>query len=489
MVCSRLRRGIAEGVAVVIAFSIIAISILYLILNFYSVLLIQQQVVATPSSYVNEKLVPFLIENVLNIKNVGSTVSRITHIVVVSSDGTKIVIDVSSNRLCNISSTILRPGDTSMVSCLGYIPIAIVTENGRVFSVNPEFYAIALEKTLGIPMTTIYGGVMLKSTSELLKFLENKSIMYRGAINTTTSLTPIINASGTNINVEAQLNASLVFIGVADPVTKKLNILAIGRGGSNSYIRVGDSIMSIAGVAPVRYRLKIENFTGSINLGLGIHTCYIDRSSFCNLVLNGRADRITLYNASRSISGVVGLDPYIFVGDINNNSNVEIIFVTQDFTIGNRTRVNDYIREGTSDLYYIDSTVDPIRIVFTGVPIDSNMYSSAILSMRMFFWDSSEDDISDNDNRVIMRVGLYDASTKSFIYSTQLSYYELNRYRNVKPFSISYITKDFTIHIPKTGNIYYLAVEFLDPYSREGTRNDTDLIIGLEYIGIALSSR
>ncbi|MEM1541266.1 MAG: hypothetical protein QXV82_01320 [Ignisphaera sp.] len=130
-----------------------------------------------------------------------------------------------------------------------------------------------------------------------------------------------------------------------------------------------------------------------------------------------------------------------------------------------------------------------MRIVFTGVPIDSNMYSSAILSMRMFFWDSSEDDISDNDNRVIMRVGLYDASTRLFIYSTQLSYYELNRYRNVKPFSISYIAKDFTIHIPKTGNIYYLAIEFLDPYSREVNRNDTDLIIGLEYIGIALSSR
>ncbi|MEM1525955.1 MAG: hypothetical protein QW775_02150 [Ignisphaera sp.] len=487
MIITKMKKGVSEVVGVSIAFAIISIAMLYILLSFFSSLTALQQSIPIPTYYVNEKLVLYLIGDNLNMRNIGSIVSHVIYVVAVDQYQNRIVIDIERSSQCSTyPSNTVPPGGSASIVCRNAIPIAVITKNGRVFTLDPQLYALIIERTTAIPIVTVYGGFTLTSTSGLIKFLENPSIMMGGAVNTSKRLTLLVDSSG---SISANLNVALVIVG-RNPANNKLNILAIGRGKTGDQLNIGGSSINLANVASHRYRLKIENFTGIINLGLGIHACYINKTSMCTLSLNGQADRILLYNSTdRARSGTVGLEPYVFIGDIDGNDNVEMIFVTQDFSYGGGSNVNDRLTIDLSTVYYIDSSITPLRLVFHQVPIDSNKYSSAILSVRMFFWDNSIDDISNNDNRVIVRVGLYDNTTKTFIYSVYLSYYELCRYRHVTPFSISYITKDFTIYIPNTGRRYYVAIEILDPFHLEGNRNDADLIIGLEYIGIALSNR
>ncbi|MEL9940847.1 MAG: hypothetical protein QXH86_07525 [Ignisphaera sp.] len=490
----RLSRGISEAVAVVIAFAILSVAMLYLLTNLLLVPVAEQKAVELPLGYSDESLVLFVAGGNLMVKNVGSVPVHIKYIVAINmSSNSKVLLNSLRSTQCNFnaSNAVINPGGTAAITCAsGYAPLAVVTERGRVFSIDPRFYAIAIGRSYGIPMTTVYGGIMFTSSSGLLKFLglKNKTMMYSGAVNTSIKMDLYLNTSG---NINANLNAALILIGL-NPANNKLNMLIIGSGslGSGQQITVNSGSVDLSKVAMYRYRLKIENFSGTIspNLGPGIYPCYINFSRGCQLTINGRADRIVLYtNSSKITGGIVGLDPYIFVGDLNKNGNVEVVFVTQDFSTGNSNSVNDVLTVSGRRQTYVDATVKPVRLVFSGTPIDSSRYRMAILSLGMFFWDNSEDDVQDNDNRVIMRVGLYDAVNKSFVYSTYLSYYELNRYRNVKPFSISYITKDFMIYVPNTGRTYYVAVEIADPYNVEGARNDADIILGLEYIGIALS--
>ncbi len=488
-----IERGIAEVVGVIIAFAIISLAIIFTITNIYSTIMYSQPITSISSGYFGEKLILYPIETSLNVKNIGSVTTYVSYIVAIDMDMDKIVIDARRNTLCNTSpSRIVLPGDIIAITCrVGYIPIAVITESGRVFSIDPQLYASIVERVNWIPMITLFGGMNITTTSELLKYLENRLLVVDGAIKTSTELTLYRNVSG---EVNAELTASLIIIG-NNPVNNKLNIMIIGRGTEESSINVAGESIDISRVGLHRYRLKIENFTGIITIsGIqpqpGIYPCYIDNGRTCRVELDGQADKVLLYtNTTSRREGIVGLDPYIFIGDLNNNGNTEMVFVTQDFSIGSKTSKNDII----SSVDLLDANVVPMRIVFSENGIDSSKYSTAILTIRMFFWDNSEDDISDNDNRVIMRVGLYDDTTKSFVYSTYLSYYELCRYRHVKPFSVSYITKDFIMYIPNTGRTYYVAIEILDPYYLDASgnlnRNDADLIIGLEYIGIVLGGR
>ncbi|MEM0000081.1 MAG: hypothetical protein QXH02_00095 [Desulfurococcaceae archaeon] len=482
-------KGVVEAVAAILAFALISASLMFILLYFYSTT--YQQVAPIPGGYAGENLVLFMVKDhagnmALSVKNVGSVVTQIDYVLAFNSDYLdKAVISLESTAVCTANQRIIAPGRVANVTCTGnYLPIAVVTSNGRVFSVDPQLHAISLRRVIGIHLETVYGGINITTTSQILAYLEDSTLLRSGAINTSLLLTPVVNYTDTEIYVEGELNASLVIIG-KNPLNNRTNMLIIGNGTAGSYIAVITRENRISLSTVVRYRLKIENFTGDVNFEVGIHACYVNENKACKVVFGGVASRVTLYGANVNASGVVGLDPYVFVGDINNNGNVEAILVTQDFGVGNSTTINDRL----GPLHYLDATAEPIRLVFTNVPIDSGAYSSAILSVRMFFWDNSLDDISDNDNRILIRVGLYDNVSKSFVYATSLSYYELCRYRHVKPFSISYIAKDFAIFIPKTGSTYYVAVELLDPFYADGTKNDADIIVGIEYIGIGLATR
>jgi hypothetical protein len=332
------------------------------------------------------------------------------------------------------------------------------------------------------------------STSSLALYLSDPQILNRNSINTTIPLQLKLNRTG-EINITGDISASMVFVG-RNPINNKLNVLIIGRGTSGSSLSIEGQNIDMGRIAAFRYRLRIENFTGTLKIRgsdalPGIYPCYINTDTLCSVNINGRADRVTLYtNTSNIVNSVIGLDPYIFIGDLDNNNSTEIVFATQDFSVGDSSKINDVLTISGKQYLYLDSTVSPIRLVFSQRPIDNKLYRTAVLSLRFFYWDNSVDDISDNDNRIIMRIGIYDIESEMFAYSVYLSYYELCRYRGVKPFTYSYIAKDFVLYVPHPDEVgrktYYIALELYDPYSNSGNKNDADFIIGLEYIGIFL---
>lgn len=490
----RQLKGVAEAVAVIVGLAVLSIAVSYVLVYIY-LPAIQRAEASALRPQVSENLVLFIAEvnntKVLTVKNVGSVTSRIEYTVVLDNTTySKYVVDLAKSNLCNWTSRTLAPGEVTSIACSGgFIPVAVVTGNGAVFAIDERLFSLLLEKSTSIPMTTVYGGVMLKTTQNLLTYLENATILYEGAVNTSLAMKKVLEYSEPRTGLVGYLNASLVLVG-NDPVSGKLNVLVVGFGtGSNLTVTPSNGTstsISLGDTAKYRFRLKVEGFSGYLNTSIGIQACYIDNGKPCTIAVNGVADHVVVYGSSNTSGGVLGLDPYVFVGDLDGNGNVEVVFVTEDFNVGDSSVVNDYV-PGNQSISVVDVSVKPLRLVFSNVPVDSGKYSMAVLSMRMFFWDNSLDDISDNDNRVIVRVGLYSNETKSFVYSTQLSYYELNRYRNVKPFSASRITKDFLIPVPKTGEVYYIAVEIVDPFYLENKRNDADIILGIEYIGILLS--
>jgi len=488
-------RGVSEAVAIVVAFTIVSIIVLYVFLSSqYS--LVERIELENPS-LLGENLILFLIREaeglVLSVKNIGSVLVKVDYVIAIKEEGVaRYIVNTESNSICNVSSKLIAPGEVIRIMCIGgYVPVGVVSHSGKAYALDPEYYALLIERDVGLPTIPIYAGTMITSTSDLLSFLESPEVFQENAINTSAKLVLINTPSKPPIEINATINMTLALIGV-NP-SSGLNILLIGWGnGTQSLMQLRDSDNSSAEIklnqtGTYRFRVKIEGFTGYINLSIGIYSCYINADQMCTVNISGVAQRVTLYTANNVTTGSVGLDPYIFVGDLDGNGNVETVLVTEDFTVGSSTTIND--KYAPQSIPIVDTTINPVRLVFTNVPINSNYYSMAVLSLRLFFWDNSLDDITDNYNRVLLRVGLYDPVAKSYSYIVSLSYYELCRYRHVKPLVLSYVTKDFLVVIPSTGKTYYIALEIEDPYYYVDNINDADVIIGIEYVGILLSRR
>jgi len=495
---SLFRRGAGEAIAATIAFAVLSLAIAYIILGAVPRLSIAPSTASGAVLGGVEQLVVIQREMevgsnrtiVIEVLNAGSAPVRIDA-VLVTVGGTPLLVRLGSKSICNSTQPgVLVPRSSTIIICsrADYKPVGIVTQGGKVFVVNPRIEAL-FEKPTGIPMKTLYGGVTVTSTSSLLRLLYNKTIVYSGAINTTIPMKLLLNKSSEYVN--AQLSASLVVVGL-NPVNGKLNILIIGNATSGNSITVGNDAVDLSRAGALRYRLKIENFTGVIQIGSspagpGIYPCLINTGKSCRVTISSSepADIIRLYTNTTTLTPqAVGLDPYIFVGDIDGDGNTETIFVTQDFTTGNSGSVNDVNKR--FNRVALDSSLKPVRLILSTV--NGSQYSAAVLSIRFFYWDNSIDDISDNDNRVIVRAGLLDTATGEVRYSVALSYYELCRYRH-PPFSISYVTKDFMIYIPSENKEFQVFIELADPYSNTGNRNDADILIGLSYIGMSLVSR
>lgn len=496
----RKLRASGEAVSIIIAVAVLFTVLGYLV---YTLSLISPRPTGSSRTieYIGEELMLFMMNQSnlgslsLGVKNIGSTATRLTHVIVMDRDGAgRLIIDLNNTRLCEATPPIVSQGAISSVSCIPrYMPIGVITSMGKVFALDARIYSIQLETYLGVPMTVLHGGVSVKTTTELMDYIYPPTLLRSGAINTTLGFNNIYEF--TNVSVRGSFNATLVVAGL-NPVNSRWNILIIGfaQGDTRSFVEIRNvsslvQNISLSTVGPFRYRVKIENFMGSTNTSLGITPCYVNNRSTCRVVLDGTAERIVVYGSSSNSSRVEGFDPYLYVGDIDGNGNVEVIFVTQDYNTGTQSSYDDQISVGTALLRPMDANIYPLRLLFMSQPINGRQHSSVILSLRMFFWDNSEDDISNNDNRIVVRVGIYSNESGFFVYHTSLGYYELNRYRNVRPMSFPYIVKDFVINIPSVDKDYFVAIEISDPFLLEGTRNDADIIIGLEYIGMIVSSR
>jgi len=488
----KIQRAVSEAIAALIAFTIVT---MFLLGVYYIVLSSIPKSLETPRLDIPEIGMYSSIEIVYSgngeyiVRNLGPYPVSLDLGIAYIGGAPKLV---NIAKICG--NTLIQPNNRTRILCSSDLDIvAFIARTGSALNIVRIIYP---EQQIPIPPPAPYIPTTPLMTwnivFSLVKYLENPRIRTEGAINTSINMVLNLNTSGTiNANLQSVALAIVTSVG-----TNKYNILIVGSralGGTTNSISIGGKSYDLSRAGFYRYRIKIINFTGSIqlgntNAGQGIYPCYIDSDKTCTVTLSGSADRVLIYTNSSSVKwGVVGLEPYYIVGDLDGNGYPEYIFATQDFTVGNNKTVNDRI----PSYNVVDHSITPMRIVFRDLTIDSNRYANAIVSLRLFYWDNSQDDISDNDNRVILRVGLYDPSSNSFVYSTSLSYYELCRYRSVKPFSVSYIVKDFLLYVPSkpVGKTYYVAIEIVDPYSVENNRNDADIILGIEYMGVVLGAR
>ncbi len=490
-------KGLSEAVAVVIAFSMVLLALIFTYVTLPKpTVKVVQPYVEDILKYTYENAVVWVNEKCYVVRNVGSSPIALD-LLIINGSGNLLILNATAavaNPLCTVNTTLILPNEEAEITCVGVNKlIGLVVRSGerlnyvKTFYIDPRLYSFQ-------PIArTINQTILLqpKILTNIAKYLENPTLISGGAIRTSLALTLFNNSSG---SVTANnLKASLLIVTKAPGTTDHLNILIVGRGSEGGRLKISDREVPIYKAGYYRYRIKLINFTGTLEVNslqvnkTKIFSCLIDSGSFCSVNINGIADKILLYTNGSSTTPS-GLDPYFIVGDLDGNGYPEFIFSTQDFTVGDSSKLND-LTVGSRSV--IEESVEPVRLVFKDTPINSSEYSVVVVSVRLFFWDNSEDDILDNDNRVVLRVGLYDSDTKKFIYSTDLSYYELCRYRGVKPFSISYVVKDFLLYIPPqyTGKLYYIAIDILDPFYADGVRNDADIILGIEYVGAVMGVR
>jgi len=483
-------RAISEAIASLIAFSIV---IMFLLGIYYTMLSSLPKVSEVPKIDIAEMglysiEVIDLDNNRYDLRNPGPIPISIDIGVASDDNGLKLV---NIDKVCN-GSRAIQPGGNTILICSKKI-VAFIARMGSSLNligiIYPERYMppvpIAINMTPLLKWNIIFN---------FTKYLEDPDTIRSSAINTSVNMMLYVNSSKT---ITADLYGVALAI-VASAEQNRYNILIVGAGalGKPNSVNVDGYTYNLTKAGYYRYRIKIINFTGSINIGRGVYPCYINSSGTCRITFSGTADTILIYtNSSRIERDIVGIEPFYIIGDLDGNGYPEYIFATQDFSWGDSSSVNDRIitRSGStqSSINVVDSSIKPLRIIFRDQAVNSSRYLSAIVSLRFFYWDNSQDDVSDNDNRVILRVGLYDPISRSFVYSTSLSYYELCRYRSVSPFSASYIVKDFLLYVPSEprNKIYYVAIEIVDPYSVEVKRNDADIILGIEYVGVVLGVR
>ena len=481
------------------------------------------------------------------LMNRGSIPIDIKYLVVERNNSIEILRDTGTSfgTLCNASSTFLGPGSTTVISCAaGTKIIAIVSASGRMITINPRLYARvpAPQAINQIPVLNISTSYAL---SEYLLPTTNVSSPIVQIVNTTKilgpSYTPLnlvlrLNTSGT---FSMDLYASWVFIAYTPGSNKtEFNILITGIANSNHPLSVDTSAGTLsAGTHVTRFRIKILGFikgSGAIEINNtlidspGIYPCGFESGGFCQVVINGSAERIEVYTNTSGGNLTTILDPYILVGDLLGDGHVGILFTTEDFSYGNQSVVDDeYVdpppgprppppgpppppggggkkttttttTSVTKHFTLIERLVKPITIVFKNLPINNSKVATAIVSVRFVYWDDAENGTVDNDNMPIIKIGLYDPEEGRILYSVSFSYFDLCRLRSVYPPTWAFAVRNALLYIPPpslvgSSKIYYVALQIEDPFgaSHQGSeiRNDADLFVYIDYVGVVLSQR
>lgn len=502
----RLKRGVSGVVGAALAVAIVVTVALYAYTNMFKPPTVSPDpVLRFLDEYLSNKVVIGPMVGGYYVLNIGSSTVVIDYLVLRDVRANSIVLSkVGVNSACFTTKTTIQPGEMSTLSCReGLVLIGVISSDSKIFVRDPRLSAPYLIPQ-AVPQRVLLTPEVVSSVDQ---YIENVNQL---RINTSTALAKLGACSASNVEISIKANASLVIALRSPSDPNAWNILVVGYGAygrrSNSRLTVGSTCdLNLSSTGSLRFRIKIENLSiqsggklvinGSPLASPGVFPCLVNTGKQCWVEISGTAGRTSVYVASSTFpSENTDLDPYYITGDLDDNGYPEFFFVTQDFTIGSSSRINDKITTSTeTTVTAVDSTTKPIRLILTSSPINNTKYATAIVSMRLVFWDSSEDDISDNDNRVVLVVGLYDKEKSSYVYSVSISYFELCRYRTVKPMTFSYIVKDFLLYIPPPAEIgnrdLYVAIDILDPYGREGSRNDTEIILGIEYVGLVLGVR
>ncbi len=499
---SRLRRGVGAAAGAVLAIAIVVAAALYVYSSSLRLASMSPEpVLRVLDEHLSQRVSIGPSAFGYYVLNSGSSPISVEYLVLRDPRGSITLVRTGrgSDSACVAEETVIPPGGLSTVRCGGGLAlVAIVTSGGGVFVRDPRLTAPYLVQR-AVPQRPL---LTPEVASALEQYVERISEV---RVSSSLGLVKALDDRGASVSIEA--NASLVVV-LRSPSSPNLwSVLIAGYGAygvrSNSRVETGSgSPLNLSRAGALRFRIKIENLSvdgGTFRVGgsdvssPGVFPCVVNRGRQCWVSLSGTAGRVAVYVNGTSSSASVDPYPYYVTGDLDGNGYPEFLFITQDFGVGDRTRVNDREATRAGTAIVADSTVEPLRIVFTDAPINNTRYAVAVVSMRIMFWDSSLDDVSDNDNRIVVRVGVYDAEGSGYVYSVSLSYYELCRYRTVSPMTFSYVIKDFILYIPSPeevgSKIFFVAIDVTDPYGVEGTRNDTEVILGIEYIALVLGAR
>lgn len=505
----RPRRGVGSTAGVAMAVIVVVAIALYV----YSNVLKPPATALDPllkvlDEHLSQRLLVGLDGNGYYVMNAGSTAATIEYLVLRdASSGALVLTKAGTSSTCSITRTVVQPGEVSRVSCRERLElVAVTSSDGRVFARDPRLTA----PQLLLPVQPAVPHKVLLTPEVVSRVERYAEDIDRVRVRTQVALTRLSSCCASEASVMISANASLVVVLRSPSTPDAWNVLIVGYGAygrrSNSRLMVGNVCnLNLSSVGALRFRIKIENlsigWSGALRIdgvqvtSPGVFPCMINRGRQCWVEVSGVAGRILAYAAGPSAgSGEVEPHPYYITGDLDDNGYPELIFVTEDFTVGDSSRRNDEVRTSTGvTVTAVDELTRPLRLVLSGTPINNSRHAVAVVSARFFFWDNSLDDISDNDNRVIIRVGLYDPARSEYVYSVSLSYFELCRYRTVTPLTVSYVVKDFLLYVPSPAEIgertLFIAVDILDPYHLEGTRNDADIIFAIEYLGLVLGAR
>ncbi len=270
------------------------------------------------------------------------------------------------------------------------------------------------------------------------------------------------------------------------------------------------------------FRIKILNFTGTIRIydsKGGILACSSSTPGECgsarsalgvwyygidlgwSVYFHGIAGYLAYYQRAPSGQAEAqesSYEPYLFLGDVDGNGVVDLLFVTEDAYYGDRTKIND-----SKDL--VDYSTVPLRLKLLrvgralGYPdgsVDGSRFAGIILYVNLLFHDNSHPDerqLEDNDRTDwVMRILLVDGQGNEYVVR-EYRYQEICNYHKTLVRDVhrdNYfvkISQSVFVPIPSSGR-YWIAIELRDPYyleRRDGYYiNDADLTVGIEIIGV-----
>jgi len=271
------------------------------------------------------------------------------------------------------------------------------------------------------------------------------------------------------------------------------------------------------------FRILINNFTGVIRILKGGTTvaCSASNPADCSGVslpaigfwyygttdrelnlrvfLSGTAGYVARFlrmASGNSPTGESSYYPYLFVGDVDGNGVADLVFITEDAYYGDWSRINDYY--GNDDLS--DWSTEPLVLKLLSIgrglgsrdgSVDGSKYSGLLLYLNVFFHDNSHPDeqqLEDVDvTDWVLRVLLIDEQNNTYVIR-EYRYQEICNYHKTRiaAFGLdNYFVKiSQSIYIPlPTGGRYWVAIAFQDPY-KTGPRNDADIAVGVELIGV-----
>lgn len=494
----KFRKGVGEAVAAVFVLLLVSIFFAFTVLSMPRQPQVGvRSVISDLEKMIGESLhLVFINESTWMVLNVGSYDTSVENIIVLGDDRSlKILEPVNQVEFgyrtaysCTIKpSRYLRVGENATIFCSGGDVAGLVTTAGRVIGMDPKLYSRV------VTSESINQTILLESSvvEDITKYLEDASLLSPDSNSIVThNLGLRLIRREVNAFINLEVNSSQIF--VARSPDGKWNLLITGYDslGSARYVEINENkyVIGASGYYK-RYRIVVYGYDGLVSLNNNLITsptilrCF---SSSCILRLSGRANLVSFYAyVDGLLINTLGFEPYVMTGDVIGSGFMSLIFTTIDSTTsGGVSTYNDRSRYGN----LLDSTQTPLRLVFSNFRINNTKYNLAVLSVKFTFMDNSEVDVDEADNRVIVRLGLYDAQRRAWVYKYDLSYYELCRYVG------SSITKDLVLRIPTPdeagSRIYYIAIELSDPYLYSGSgMNDIDVTFILEYIGITLGVR